>query len=58
MLGNGVTSLFIAAGVGTWVYSKLKHNTNNTKSSLIGAAFTGLAVYIVVFTLLKYMLQW
>ena len=58
MLGDGVIALFIGIGTGTWAYNKLLHNTNNTKNSLIGGAFVGLGAFVVVFTLLKYLLQW
>ncbi len=58
MLGDGVTAFMFAVGIGTWVYSKLMRSTNNTQNSLIGAAITGVVGFIVIFTVLKYLLQW
>jgi tellurite resistance protein TehA-like permease len=58
MLGDGVTAFIFAVGVSTWSYSKLMKNTNSYQPSLIGAAVVGIAAFIVLFTLLKYLLGW
>jgi hypothetical protein len=58
MLGDGVTAFIFAVGLGTWVYGKLVRSTNSSQNSLIGGGIAAVVGFIVVFTLLKYLLQW
>jgi hypothetical protein len=49
----GVISLVMGIGVGAWTFNKTSHRTNSNKTSLITAAFVGVIVIFVAFTLIK-----
>lgn len=47
-------SLFLGAGAGAWVYSKMMHRTgNNTQSALIVAGFAALGAFVVMMLIFK-----
>lgn len=56
-MGAGVVSFIFAAGFGTWVYSKVMKSTNIQRSSLISGVVAGLGGFIVLFTLMKFVLH-
>lgn len=53
---DGVTSLIFGAGFGTWIYAMMMKNTSSQQNSLIAGAVAGVAGFIVIFTLLKFVL--
>lgn len=58
MIGDGVTAFIFSVGAGTWTYNKLMKSTNSTQNSVIGGLVVAFIGFIVIFTLLKYLLQW
>ena len=56
-MGDGLLSLLVAVGFAAWIYSKLMKSTNIQKNSLIGSAIAGIGGFIVLFTLLKFVLH-
>jgi hypothetical protein len=56
-MGDGLISLLVAVGFAAWIYSKLMKSTNIQKNSLIGSAIAGIGGFIVLFTLLKFVLH-
>lgn len=55
---DGVTALIFAIGFGGWIYSVFMKNTMQQKPSLIAAAVAGVAGYLVIFTLMKYVFHY
>lgn len=54
MFGNTTVAAVFGIGFAAWVYGKMIRRTgNNTKSSLMTAAFCGLIGFIVILTLLS-----
>jgi hypothetical protein len=52
-MGNGLIAFFIAAGSGTWIYTKLMRNTGgNQQSSIIASGLIGALIFIVAFVVL------
>lgn len=56
-MGDGITSFIFAVGFAAWVYNKMMHTTNSQHSSLVGASVSGVISFIVIFTLLKFILH-
>jgi hypothetical protein len=51
---NAFISLMLAAGVGTWIYSKTMRQTgNNTKSALTVAGIVAVLAFLVMLYLLS-----
>lgn len=55
---DGVTALIFAIGFGGWIYSVFMKNTMQQKPSLTAAAVAGVAGYLVIFTLMKYVFHY
>jgi len=55
---DGFTALIFAAGFGGWIYSLMMKNTMRQQPSLIAAGVSGVAGYIVIFTLMKYVFHY
>lgn len=55
---DGVTALIFAIGFGGWIYSIFMKNTMQQKPSLTAAAVAGVAGYLVIFTLMKYVFHY
>ncbi|MGB4967775.1 MAG: hypothetical protein WBO35_06275 [Candidatus Saccharimonadales bacterium] len=54
-MGSFFISLLFAVGAATWVYTKLQQKTGygNSQSALIGAAVTGVGLFLVMFMTTK-----
>jgi hypothetical protein len=52
-MNAGVIALVLGIGIAAWVFNKTSHRTNSNKTSIITAAFVGLIVMFVTFTLIK-----
>ena len=52
-------AFLVAAGFATWIWTQVNRRTGSadTKTSAITAGAAGLAAFVVVFTLLKYVLS-
>lgn len=52
-------SLFFAAGASGWVYTKFYNKTGggNQKSVIIGTALSGVVLFFVIFSVLKWVLH-
>lgn len=55
---DGFTALVFAAGFGGWIYSLMMKNTMRQQPSLIAALVSGIAGYVVIFTLMKYVFHY
>ena len=55
---DGFTALLFGIGFGGWVYFKLTRYSGHHNSALTAAVLAGLAVFFVVFSLLKWVLGW
>lgn len=55
---DGFTALIFAVGFGGWIYSLMMKNTMRQQPSLIAAVVSGVAGYIVIFTLMKYVFHY
>ena len=55
---DGFTALIFAVGLGGWVYSYFMKNTMRQQPSLMAAGVAGVAGFIVIFTLMKYVLHY
>lgn len=54
-MSNIIIALFLALGFSGWVYSRLQKKTGGqAKTSLIGTAVSGLAVFLVAWSLLGF----
>jgi hypothetical protein len=52
---NGVIAFLAAIGVATWVYTKFNRSTGgNAQSAIVGSGVVGVIVFILVFTLLRF----
>ena len=48
------TALLLAAGAGTWIYTKLNRNTGgNAQNAAIGAGIISILIFFVAFMLLN-----
>lgn len=56
-MGDGTVAFIFGAGFGAWVYNKLMKTTNRQQSSLIGGGIAGVGSFIVLFTLMKFVLH-
>jgi hypothetical protein len=45
-----------AAGVGAWVYSKMRRRSGIARDALIVAGFAGLGAFLVIFTVFQFIL--
>ena len=54
-MSTTLLALIVAASSGTFIYTKLARSSGqgNEKGAAIGAAASGLVIFIIVFTLLK-----
>lgn len=54
-MGPFITSLMLAVGVATWIFSKLQQRTGygNSRNALIGAVFIGLVIFGTVYLTLR-----
>ncbi|HET6924514.1 MAG TPA: hypothetical protein VFH39_01640 [Candidatus Saccharimonadales bacterium] len=54
-----VIALVLGLGAGGWLFFQLNHRTGdaNSGSNVVGAAVAALIVFLIVFTLLKYVLH-
>lgn len=53
-MSNFVISLLVAAGSGTWIYTKLQRKSgNNTRPSLVASAIAALFIFIVLIVILN-----
>jgi len=58
MFSNGLIAFLIAAGLGTWIYTKMLRQTGgNTQSALIGALVSAGIIFLVVITLLSMLVK-
>jgi hypothetical protein len=49
-MGPGLIALFVAAGSGTWIYTKFMRKTgNNAQTAAIAAGTAGLLIFIITF---------
>ena len=55
---DGFTALVFAIGVGGWVYSYFMKNTMRQRSSLTAGGVASVVGFIVIFTLMKYVLHY
>jgi hypothetical protein len=55
---DGFTALIFGVGLAGWVYSFLMKNTMQQKPSLTGAGVAAVIGFIVVYTLMKYVLHY
>ena len=54
-MSNTFIALLLTIGASTWIYSKLMRTTgNNTRSSLITAAVSGVLIFIVALFLVGF----
>jgi len=51
------TALIFAVGFGTWVYAYMMRSTMRVSSSLAGAGVCAAVAFIVIFTLMRYILH-
>jgi hypothetical protein len=58
-MSDGLISLFLGAGAAGWFYSQLAKRNGNAdpKSNMLAAVVGGVVVAIVLFTILKFMLN-
>lgn len=58
-MSNWVVSLLFAVGVAAWTYAKLSRATGNSSpyNALGGAAIAGVLAFTVLFTLMKFILN-
>lgn len=57
-MSNFVISLLIAAGSGTWIYTKLQRKSgNNTQQSLIASGISALILFIVLMVILNMIIK-
>lgn len=57
MIGDGLTAFLFGVGAGTWMYARLMKTTNSPKNSVVGGAVVGIIGFIVIYTLLKYIVH-
>jgi xanthine/uracil permease len=52
-------ALLFAAGVGTWIYTKLAQRTGggNQRGAFMGAGVAAVLIFLFAFTLLKFVLN-
>ena len=55
---DGFTALIFGVGAGGWVYAQAMRSTKHQTTSLITAGVAGVAGFIVIFTLMKYVLHY
>ena len=55
---DGFTALIFAVGFGGWVYSYFMKNTMQQKPSLTAAGVAAVAGFIVIYSLMKYVLHY
>jgi hypothetical protein len=54
-MSNGVIAFLVAIGSSAWIYSKLMRRTgNNSSSSIITAAISGVFIFVVALFLLGF----
>lgn len=51
---DGFTAIIFGVGFGTWVFSHMMHSTMRTSTSVIAGGACGVAGFIVIFTLMKF----
>ena len=54
-MGPFLTSLVIAIGGGTWIYSRLQQRTGygNNRSAIIGAALAAVGIFTVLYLTMR-----
>jgi len=55
---DGFTALVFAVGFGGWVYAYFMKSTMQQRPSLTAAGVAGVAGFVVIFTLMKYVLHY
>jgi len=55
---DGFTAVIFAIGFGGWVYSLMMKNTMRQEPSLMAAGVAGVAGFIVIFTLMKFVFHY
>jgi hypothetical protein len=55
---DGFTAVVFAVGFGGWIYSLMMKNTMRQQPSLIAASVAGVAGFIVIFTLMKFVFHY
>lgn len=57
-MGSFLIALLFGLSIGTWIYTKMARQSGygNAKSALLGAGVAGLGVFLVLFTLFKFVL--
>jgi len=50
-MGPFLTSLFVALGGGTWIYTRLQQHTGygNSRSAIVGATLSALGIFAVLY---------
>lgn len=50
-MGPFLTSLFVAIGGGTWIYSRLQQHTGygNSRNAILGAVLSALGIFTVLY---------
>lgn len=54
-MGPFLTSLLVAIGGGTWIYSRLQQRTGygNSRSAIIGAGLAALGIFMVIYLTMR-----
>jgi hypothetical protein len=54
-MGPFLTSLFVALGAGTWIYSRLQQHTGygNSHSAIVGAGLSAAGIFAVLYLTMR-----
>lgn len=54
-MGPFLTSLFVAVGAGTWIYTRLQQRTGygNSQNAIVGAGLAAAGLFLVMYLTLR-----